>query len=204
MSGTKRTPGQMTGRDVVDFLTSQHSQIKQLFAEVTKAEPEKREEAFLCLVRLLAVHETAEEEVVQPAVKGEHDGEAVVASRLEEEGRAKDVLHGLEKMDQTTDEFLVQLDDFKSSVIEHAEREETQEFPILERMQDAEQLAKMRSMVEMVESMAPSHPHPHGPDSAIGNMLVGPFVALSDGFRDALKALFTDSGPVGGSCPSPE
>ena len=199
MSNTTRAPGQMAGQDVVDFLTSQHSQIEQLFAEVTNAEPEKRAEVFLCLVRLLAAHETAEEEVVHSAVKGEPDGEAVVASRLEEEGRAKDVLHDLEKMDPTTDDFLAQLDDLKGSVIDHAERGEGQEFPILERMQDLERLEKMRSMVEMVESMAPSHPHPHGPDSAIGNMLVGPFVALADGFRDALKALSTGPGAVSGS-----
>jgi hypothetical protein len=34
--------------------------------------------------------------------------------------------------------------------------------------------------------MAPTHPHPHGPTSGIGNQLVGPFVAMVDKVRDKL------------------
>jgi hypothetical protein len=35
--------------------------------------------------------------------------------------------------------------------------------------------------------MAPTHAHPHGPNSAIGNMVVGPFAAMVDKVRDKLK-----------------
>jgi hypothetical protein len=44
--------------DVVDFLTSQHEQIKSLFAKTLSASGEAREKAFVDLRRLLAVHET--------------------------------------------------------------------------------------------------------------------------------------------------
>jgi hypothetical protein len=43
--------------DVVEFLTSQHEQIKSLFAKTLSASGEAREKGFIDLRRLLAVHE---------------------------------------------------------------------------------------------------------------------------------------------------
>ena len=45
----------------------------------------------------------------------------------------------------------------------------------------------MRTALEKAEKMAPTHPHTHGPESAIGNMIVGPFVAVADRVRDAIR-----------------
>jgi hypothetical protein len=55
-----------TRRDVVTRVCRQHDTIRRLFDEVEKAPPARRAEAFQPLVRLLAVHETAEEMVVYP------------------------------------------------------------------------------------------------------------------------------------------
>ncbi|MGB6165925.1 MAG: hemerythrin domain-containing protein [Pseudonocardiaceae bacterium] len=52
--------------DVIDLLIAQHSLIRDLFEEVKTAQGEAQEEAFHRLRRMLAVHETAEEEVVHP------------------------------------------------------------------------------------------------------------------------------------------
>jgi hypothetical protein len=46
----------------------------------------------------------------------------------------------------------------------------------------------MRTSLEAAEAMAPTHPHPHGAESAVGNMVVGPFVAVVDKVRDALRS----------------
>ncbi|NUP65917.1 MAG: hemerythrin domain-containing protein, partial [Nonomuraea sp.] len=56
----------MRDNDVVDLLVRQHEEIRSLFTEVENAAPEDKAEAFRRLVRLLAVHETAEEEIVHP------------------------------------------------------------------------------------------------------------------------------------------
>jgi hypothetical protein len=69
----------------------------------------------------------------------------------------------------------------------HAQNEEREIFPLLRSSQSPEQLAKMAQSVELAERTAPTHPHPHGPESAIGNTLVGPFVAVVDRVRDALR-----------------
>ena len=52
--------------DVVALLMRQHGDIRNLFDEVEAATGEERRDAFRRLVRLLAAHETAEEEVVHP------------------------------------------------------------------------------------------------------------------------------------------
>jgi hypothetical protein len=39
----------------------------------------------------------------------------------------------------------------------------------------------------VAEALAPTHPHPRGPDSALGNIAVGPMVAVGDRTRDALR-----------------
>ena len=115
--------------DVVDFLVSQHEQIKSLFAETLSASGKEREKAFVQLRRLLAVHETAEEEIVHPRAKRKlANGPAVVGKRLEEEHEAKTVLQKLEKLDVKSEEFTGQLTELRDAVLDHAEHEEKDEF----------------------------------------------------------------------------
>lgn len=55
-----------TPTDVVRFLVRQHEQIKSLFAATLAASGNATERAFVEIRRLLAVHETGEEEIVRP------------------------------------------------------------------------------------------------------------------------------------------
>ena len=175
-------------RDVVAFLKAQHEQIKAGFEEVLSASGTEREEAFLQLRRLLAVHETAEEEVVHPRARKEiTGGEAVVDARLQEEHEAKEVLAELEKLDVNSEEFTSKFTTFRASVIAHAEAEETQEFDQLEEALDDEQLERMRNAVKLAESTAPTRPHPAAGESAVSNMMAGPFAAMLDRARDAIS-----------------
>lgn len=177
-----------TTGDAVDLLLAQHREVRRLFGQIEGAGGEQRKEMFECLVRLLAVHETAEEEVIYPLVRSAvPDGEALVKARTEEESKAKDELSQLEKIGPDSAEFPSRLSGFKSMVESHAGNEEQQVFPALRQHVDAGKLTKARKMLETAESMAPTHPHPHGPESAIGNLLVGPMVAVVDRVRDTLR-----------------
>ena len=69
----------------------------------------------------------------------------------------------------------------------HATAEEQLELPLLRSSSEPEQLRQLAEMVRTAEAMAPTHPHPHGPDGALGNLVVGPFVAVADRVRDALR-----------------
>ena len=176
-----------SGADVVTFLKEQHAQVKQMFAEVAGARGEERDEAFTRLRRMLAVHETAEEEIVHPAARRAlANGEAVVEARLREENQAKTILSELEKMDVDSDAFEQKLRMLQHDVIEHAEAEERDEFALLATKLDPQRLERMRRAAEFAESIAPTRPHP-GVESRMANMLAGPFAAMLDRARDALS-----------------
>ena len=174
------------GRDVVAFLMAQHQQIKDLFEQVTRSSADDREQAFTALRRLLAVHETAEEEIVHPrARQALADGDEVVDARLQEENEAKQKLATLERLDIDGSEFEKLFQELQADVLLHAASEEEQEFSRLADELDDDQLQRMRKAVELAEATAPTRPHP-GVESAKENLLAGPFAAMLDRARDLL------------------
>jgi len=176
-----------SGADVVAFLEGQHQEIQALFNQVDATEGDERKEAFHALRRLLAVHETAEEEIVHPvARRALPDGQIIIAARLKEENEAKKVLAELERLDLDSEEFETKFAAFASSVILHAESEEQQEFERLGDQLDQRRLQRMRDAVKIAESIAPTRPHA-GVESAMANLLVGPFASMLDRARDALS-----------------
>jgi hemerythrin superfamily protein len=174
--------------DVVKFLKDQHNLIKDMFEEVFAASSDDaRRKAFTELRQLLAVHETAEEMVVHPRVRHEVEGgDAIVDARLVEEHDSKEVLSALEAMDIGSQEFLDELALFRGSVIDHAEREEKEEFNRLSRELDADDRERMAKAVLAAEAIAPTRPHP-GVESAKMNFAVGPFASMLDRARDLIK-----------------
>lgn len=175
-----------SGTDVVGFLKEQHQQIKAMFADVIAARGEARQKAFIALRRLLAVHETAEEEIVHPAARRAlPDGAAIVDARLKEENEAKKALAELETLDVDSAEFDSKLQTLKSDVIAHAESEEQDEFARLASALDQSRLDRMRKAAEFAEKVAPTRPHA-GVESATANLLAGPFAAMMDRARDAM------------------
>lgn len=175
------------GLDVVTFLKEQHEQIKEGFNLVLSRSGQPRSDAFVALRRLLAVHETAEEEIIHPAArKALPDGDVVVRARLQEENEAKKVLSELEDLDVHSAEFQRKFLLLQSSVLLHARAEEENEFNRLGDVMDAEKLDRMRAAVNFAESVAPTRPHP-GVESATANVLAGPFASMLDRARDAIS-----------------
>ncbi|OBH61501.1 hemerythrin domain-containing protein [Mycobacterium sp. E2479] len=172
--------------DVVDFLVSQHEQIKAMFVETLAASGKAREDAFVELRRLLAVHETAEEEIVHPRAKRKiPNGAAVVDKRLHEEHEAKTVLQKLEKLDVASEEFTRELTKLRDAVVEHAEHEEIDEFAKLGEELSSEELERMGRAAKLAEAAAPTRPHA-GVESQVANLAAGPFAAMLDRARDAI------------------
>ncbi|MCF1644160.1 MULTISPECIES: hemerythrin domain-containing protein [Streptomyces] len=173
--------------DVVTLLMQQHHHIRDLFAEVENATADDRAEAFRRLVRLLAVHETAEEEVIHPAARRLFgDGEQVVGDRLQEERAAKEKLSRLDDMSPDDAGFMPAVRELRADVLQHAAAEEQYEFPRIRENADTQQLARMATAVRAAEAMAPTRPHP-GVETAAENIAVGPMAALVDRTRDAVR-----------------
>lgn len=178
-----------THEDVVDMLLRQHEQIRRLFQEVEDASPGDRKAVFDRLRALLAVHETAEEQIVHPAARRaihDGDGDEIVDARLEEENQAKRMLSEMEQMDTSSSNFMVRLGELRSAVLTHADHEEREEFPQLRQNVDEQQRKKMAVAVAKAEDIAPTHPHP-GTESAAKAGLAGPVASLMDRARDAMK-----------------
>ncbi|AJP01891.1 hemerythrin [Streptomyces cyaneogriseus subsp. noncyanogenus] len=173
--------------DVVALLMRQHGDIRNLFDEVERTGGDERRAAFRRLVHLLAVHETAEEEVVHPFTRASvPDGGKIVDDRLAEEREAKEVLSRLDGMDPDDPKFLPGLLALRLDVMAHARAEERYEFNHIRRSADQARLASMATALRAAEAMAPTHPHP-GTESAARNMALGPIAAVMDRTRDAVR-----------------
>ncbi|MET8161364.1 hemerythrin domain-containing protein [Sphaerisporangium sp. NPDC005289] len=187
MAKSKTMPELMDESDVVGLLIRQHAEIRDMFDEVEQATGETRAEAFQNLVRLLAVHETAEEEVVHPYARRALDGgDAIVDERLREENEAKQLLTLMEERGTDDPSFPSHLQKLRIAVEEHARAEERYEFAQLVRETNSAERRAMALGVKAAEALAPTHPHP-GVESATKNVLVGTPTAMFDRVRDVVR-----------------
>ncbi|MEV0145598.1 MULTISPECIES: hemerythrin domain-containing protein [unclassified Nonomuraea] len=187
MTASSHRPETMEETDVIDLLLAQHAMIRDMFDEVEKASPQERGEAFTRLVRLLAVHETAEEEIVHPYARKVIDGgEGVADERLAEEREAKELLQQMDKDGPDAPDFLERLAVLRAAVTAHARSEERYEFAKLRAGTSPAERRAMSAGVKAAEAMAPTHPHP-GVESATKNVLVGTPTAMMDRIRDVIR-----------------
>jgi hypothetical protein len=116
-------------------------------------------------------------------------------------------------MDTDDPDFLPRLEAYRAAVLMHATREERYEFPHLRLRVPAGELAALvpalraaealvpalRAAEALVpalraaEALAPTRPHP-SVQSATGNLLVGPPVAVLDKVRDVVRDALQSSG----------
>jgi hemerythrin superfamily protein len=186
---TGKTTGSKTDSkdDLAAAIKADHSEVKKMFADL-KAGTADKAQTWEALVRTLAVHETAEEEILYPTVRAK-GGDAVKASveaRLSEEDQAKKVLADMEKMGPNAEAFTMQLASLEKAVISHAEAEEREILPALTKV-DGDMMRALTTAYHAAKALAPTHPHKMAPESAVGNMAVGPVVAIMDRTRDLIR-----------------
>ncbi|MFF0633649.1 hypothetical protein ACFYTS_14235 [Nocardia sp. NPDC004151] len=122
------------------------------------------------MVRLLAIHDSAEEEVVHPVAK-----------------RARFGAEEMVDLSVHHPNFQAELADFADAVADHAAHEEAEEFVLLRRQYSATQLQRTAGSVRAAEAVAPTRPHPHTGSSAAANLIAGPPPAVFDRVRDAVR-----------------
>jgi hemerythrin superfamily protein len=175
-----------TTEDVIDLLRAQHGRIRDLFDQVMHSDGTERKDAFQDLVKLLAIHETAEEEIVHPMARRLPGGDGIVDDRLAEEREAKELLSELDGMDTDDPRFLKSIDRLRIDVLTHARAEERYEFDRLKDQFSPAQLRGFAAAVRAAEATAPTHPHP-GTETATKNLLAGPMLAVVDRVRDMIR-----------------
>jgi hemerythrin superfamily protein len=173
-----------TRHDIVSMLLDQHATVRTMLDRVLSSTGDQRQTAFDDVRELLARHETGEEMILRPMIRRVPGGEPIAEGRMAEENEAKEVLAKLEKLDPNSSEFESMFQQFRSSVLEHAAAEESQEFPLLRKETfDEEDLVKAGRKLENAEKMAPTHPHPSAKTTTM-NYVAGPFAAMVDRARD--------------------
>jgi hemerythrin superfamily protein len=173
--------------DVVDLLLDQHRVIRELCDEISSAAVGEREEPFRSLLRLLAVHEAVEEELVHPYVKRRVEGaKEAVAERVDEEREVNRMLVALDALGPTDPGFEPLFARFRTALLAHADKEESSEFAGLRTATRPAERTAMAAAVRLASALAPTHPHP-GNESTPRALLVGTPMAMIDRARDLLR-----------------
>jgi hemerythrin superfamily protein len=179
----------MSTTDVIELLLADHQQAKALVGRFDNTEPSERAAYFYEVVNALVRHEVAEERVVYPIIRHDvTDGERDAKARIAEQSEVEKLLVGLEKLDASSEEFAAEFATLRGKVLEHAGAEEATTFPLLEQMEDAESRLALGGLYELAKAKAPSHPHPHAPQTPPGDVIFGVVASLFDKARDAVRS----------------
>jgi hypothetical protein len=179
--------------DLIGEILKDHAEIKAMFAEVEAAAGDEKQQAFNALLGKLIVHETAEQELVHPMLE-KAGAKIQMEHRLEEEHKGEEMLAKLQEMGAESPQFDSDFAALKEDVIRHAGLEEQEEHPKLRAEVDSDRLQKVGAAFRVAKAAAPTRPHPNAPSSPTAKMATGPFVAIIDRTRDAIRDAMAKAG----------
>lgn len=155
--------------------TSQHRQIKIGFLRAALSGPWRRRN-FDRLMRLLAVHEAAEEAHVHPvARRALQHGRELAARRRAEEKQAKELLIALWRTGPDGAGYLRRLNEVRRAITQHAAHEEREEFQALRKAVGLPRLRMLGAEVKLTQAYAPTRPH-RWVDNEAANKLAAPIL----------------------------
>ena len=195
------TTTQESQTDIVQILLEDHREVKQLFERFdADMDLDARDELFRELTTTIVRHEVAEEETVYPALRGTGEqGERESDARIDEQSEAEELLRSMEQLDVMSEKFELAFHRLHGAVLQHAQNEEAEAFPLLRSVTTHEDRRQMGERYEHAKQSAPSHPHPHAPDTPPGNRIAGPIAAVADRVRDAFRSVPGSGGQTAGS-----
>lgn len=174
-------------KNLVPLLRAEHEHIKTLFGTLSRASAHRRPEAFCELTNELVRHEVAEETIVFPVARQQvGNGERLVDARIKEQSEAEELLAQIERGGTEGQRFEELVAKLEQAVLLHAETEEQLVFEPLEAALDPDRSKDLAKLYEAAKAIAPTHPHPHLPDTPPGNLVAGPVAAILDRARDAM------------------
>jgi hemerythrin superfamily protein len=144
--------------NAITLLTEQHRQVETLFEYVAESEGEEKQELFVELADLLAMHATIEERHFYPAVRDKQTDDLVVEA-LEEHLEVKRLLADLLRVDVGDGSFDERLEEIKEQVQQHVKAEEGELFPMVRRLLDSDALETIgRDMAATMVELADTEP----------------------------------------------
>lgn len=172
------------------MLEEDHREVLALVDQLTGAEGERLDDSSrrLLVDRLIAAesrHEAGEEMVFWPAVRRRvGSGRQLSDEGHRQEGDAKFVLDSFRFA--PAGDLANRLPEAASLIRRHIAFEEQEVWPALQRATGPIGAHLLGVQFKAATAAAPTRPHPHGPDGAIGLAAVGPAVAVGDRMMDRL------------------
>jgi hemerythrin superfamily protein len=134
--------------NAVKMLKQQHREVAKLFKQFEAAKSaEPRRKTFIEIADALAVHATIEERHFYPSVK-ERQTEEILLESVEEHLEIKRVIADLLQMDAGDDQFEAKMTVLREDVEHHVEEEESDLFPKVERLFEAEALEEIGAAMQ--------------------------------------------------------
>ena len=128
--------------DIVAILLRQHADITEAMERVSGADGEQLATDFEALRSFLTAHEIAEQTVVRPVTQETASTDEAAARNAEEE-QADKALVELTRMGTHASGFKSAFAKFSKDVADHAEKEEHEEFPTIQKSRSAEQRVQL-------------------------------------------------------------
>ena len=181
-------PDQRTDTDVIDELISDHQEALKLLDQIPSiTDHDQRRDLADTVISEVVRHSVSEEMYVYPAMR-EYvpDGEQAVQHDNQEHQQLEEIMKQLEGVPASEPRFDALVGELTEKLRQHAQDEETEQFPQLRTYAPGEELVKLREKVDRAKKLAPTRPHPGAPHNELFHKLVGPGVGLVDRLRDRL------------------
>jgi hypothetical protein len=141
--------------DIVEVLRREHEQIRELCADVRAAGRSRQRHSLAALQKAVHLHELGELAVAHPAARGSGpDGDAIARACQAEGGRLERSLTELSRLGVEHPGFDLSFAALSSELLDHAAREEKDEFPLLRRYLPAQRLHMMAGAMQDIRLMA--------------------------------------------------
>lgn len=171
--------------DVATAIETDHRQVETLFGAIESGAGD-RKDLVGQVVRLLSVHALAEEQLVYPALREANGGEALADHAIDEHQEMKELLVRLDRGDPGDEDFESALAALMAAVRSHVPDEEGVLLPRLREVAGDDRMRELGEAFEKAKDKAPTHPHPHAPNTPPGNVVAGAVSAPVDKLRDKL------------------
>ncbi len=171
------------------MLESDHRRITAVLDQIDRERPGlDRTGRRLLLDRLIAAesrHEAGEEMAFWPAVGRLDGGAELVAEGRRQEGDARYVIDAL-RFSQPGPELDDHLGAAAALIRRHIDFEEQEVWPLVRRAGGPLEARLLGWRYRMARTVAPTRPHPHGPEGVLGLATVGAAAAAADRLRDRM------------------
>jgi hemerythrin-like domain-containing protein len=177
--------------DAIAYLKSDHREVERLFKAFEKAgDKAYRTKRKLVddIIRELSKHTVVEEQFLYPSARRlVPETTDQVLESIEEHHVAKWLLSELLGMDPADERFVAKVTVLIENVRHHVKEEEHDLFPQLRQNLSKKELIELGDQLREGKRLAPTRPHPRGPDEPPGNLIVGAVAGVVDRARSAVR-----------------